>query len=170
MEMSNLLVNVLLVLFLSIIPISEVRGAIPYGILIAKLNPALVFVVSTLGNLMIIYPLLATFNNIENFLLKKFRLRQEKGFLEKILSKYFYFTEKARRKVNPYIDRYGVMGLTIYTFIPLPFTGAWTATLAAHILGMKRKTAFLSVGLGVVLASLLVFSMVFLGVSIELFI
>lgn len=169
--MSSLLVNILLVLFLSVIPMSEVRGAIPYGILVAKLDPMLVFIVSTLGNLTIIYPLLVTLNGIEKIFLKKLELgKEKKSFLKKILSKYFYFTEKTRKKVNPYIDKYGVMGLAVYTSIPLPFTGAWTATLAAHILGMRKRTAFLSVGLGVILASLLVFSMVFLGVLVELFI
>jgi len=168
--MSTLLFQVLFTLFLAVMPFSEVRGAIPYGILVAKLNPILVFTASTLANLAIIYPLLITLNSVENFLLRRLeKLSRKKVFWRKVLAKYFRFREKTRRKVNPYVNRYGVIGLAVYTSIPLPFTGAWTATFAAYILGVKWKTTFLSVGLGVVLAATLIFSMVFLGVSIKLF-
>ena len=165
--MSSLFFQLLSVLVLAVLPMSEVRGALPYGILVAKLNPLLVFVLSITGNIFVIYPLLTLLNKIEKFLLEKSDLRFFGGTLEKVVSGYIVFTEKVRRRVKPYVNRYGVVGLTLYTFAPLPFTGAWTATLAAYLLGVERKKAFGSIAFGVVLAGLLILVMIYLGVSIE---
>ena len=53
------------------------------------------------------------------------------------------------------IERYDFWGLVLFVGIPLPGTGAWTGALAAGILRMKRKKAFLAILCGVMLASLI---------------
>ncbi len=167
--MMDYLTHVLILLFLAVMPISEVRGALPYGVLIAGFHPVLAFILSVGGNIAIIYPLLYLLGWVEKFLFKTSKKNFSSKIRVKIAFLYVSFTSKIRKKVNPYVDRYGVVGLVLYTLIPLPFTGAWTASVAAHLLGMKRNTAFMAVALGVIFAGLIMLAMIFLGFSIKPF-
>jgi uncharacterized membrane protein len=50
------------------------------------------------------------------------------------------------------VDKYGFWGLFAFVAVPLPFTGAYTGTILAWLLGMHWKKAFPSVALGVLAA------------------
>ena len=64
------------------------------------------------------------------------------------------FEEKAMSKSDG-IKKYGKLGLFIFVAIPLPGTGAWTGSLAAVLLGIKPKDAFVPILLGVMTAGLI---------------
>lgn len=149
--------KVLAVFITALLPISEVRGAIPLGMALG-LSPATTFTAAIMGNFTPVPLLLALLGWSESFL--KRRLEDGGGVAAKLAHAYFNLAFKARSRAKPYVNRYGAIGLALFTAIPLPFTGAWTSSLAAHILGMDRKVALISIWLGVMLAALVVSGLV----------
>ena len=131
---------------ISAVPFIELRGAVPYGIICAGLNPITIFLVAVVVNIVII-PAIFLFLDL---------------FLEEI-SKFSSFgkivrglMDKAHERTKKYVDSYGVLGLTLFVAIPLPVTGAYTGTLAAYVLEMDRKRAMLAIATGVIIAGIIV--------------
>jgi len=122
------------------------------------LSPAATLAAAVLGNMAVVPPLLALLSGLEALLAK--RLEAGGGFLHGLSSTYFKLVTRARIRAKPYVNRYGALGLAVFTAIPLPLTGAWTASLAAHALGMDRRVALLSIWLGVLVAALIVAGLV----------
>ena len=69
---------------------------------------------------------------------------------------YSRYLVNTRRRVKKYVDKYGVLGLTLFVSIPLPVTGIWTGGIAAYLLGYSKMKASLSLLLGGVISNLLV--------------
>lgn len=133
------------VIVLSLSPIFELRGAIPYGIL-HGLNPALVFTLSVALNILLI-PVI--------FLVLSFLF--EIIFKIPILGKGLHKAmDRAHRKALPYLDKYGIIGLTLFVAVPLPVTGAYSGCLVAHLLEMDKKRAMPAIAIGVLIAGILV--------------
>jgi len=61
-----------------------------------------------------------------------------------------------RKRGKPKVDKYGFWGLTFFVAIPLPITGVYTGAALAWLLGMDWKKAFPAVGLGVIVAGIVV--------------
>lgn len=149
-----------LIFILSLLPISELRGAIPVG-LAAGVNPVLVYVVAVAGNLLPVPLILTALESVEGLLrLLVQRKSSSSGLFARftfhVFNAYLAYSERARRRVTPYVNRYGPLGLALFTAVPLPVTGAWTASLAAYLLGMGRWTALASIALGVLVAGVIV--------------
>lgn len=132
-----------IILLLSLAPLSECRGAIVYGAL-KGLDPSLTLLLSIAGNVAPAFVLPRLLSKLEEFVLRT-----------ELSTIYVRYIGYARRRVEPYVERYGFLGLTIFVSIPLPITGVYTGSLAAHVLGVKRQELALS--LGVVLAAMLTF-------------
>ncbi len=131
----------LLVIGLAVAPISEARGAIVYG-LGAGLNPYLVFLLAVLSNIIIIP---AVFWGLKQ------------AHLRKIADK--LFAHKMHKRIEKHKDalnKYGFWGLLIFTAVPLPVTGGWTAAFIAEILEINKKRALLAISIGIVIAALIV--------------
>ncbi|HCG77132.1 MAG: ligand-binding protein SH3 [bacterium (Candidatus Ratteibacteria) CG_4_10_14_3_um_filter_41_18] len=135
----------LMTLLLAIAPVSELRGAIPYGILVAKLSVAEVFTLAFLGNLLPVIPL---FFGIQSFLSWLGHFRWTRKFS-------LWFVERTKRKAV-IIEYYKAIGLALFVAIPLPLTGVWTGTIAANLFKMKFKYMFLGTVLGVLIAGIIV--------------
>lgn len=60
------------------------------------------------------------------------------------------------KKLEEKINQYGYVALTLFVAIPLPATGAWTASIISWLLGLKPKKAILAISLGVIIAGLIV--------------
>ena len=137
---------------LSVLPISEVRGAIP----LAFYNELRWFIiVLVLLNILTIPIIFLFLDNINTLLLK---IKPYKKFFEKTV-------ERTRRKIHKKIEKYGYLGLMLFVAIPLPFTGAYTGTLAAWFFKMNRKKSFIAITLGVIIASIIVSLVCFLGLK-----
>jgi len=131
------------VLLITILPISELRGGIPLGILHYGLDPLFVFSLAIIANALIFFPIF-------------FSLRL---FYSKILSRISLFDrylDSLRRRGKPKADKYGSWGLLFFVAIPLPITGVYTATALAWLLDMDWRKAFPPVGIGVVIAGIIV--------------
>jgi len=133
--------DVLIIIFLSIFPISELRGAIPLGISLG-LSPLFVFLISIFFNSIIFFPIYFGLD----LLYERFFCRFD--FVRKILKR----IEKKRKK----IDKYGYLGLVFFVAIPAPFTGAYTASVLAWLLRLNWKKSFLAISFGVVIAGIVV--------------
>lgn len=146
--------------FLSFLPISELRGAIPFAV--AHEVPWYVA-----------YPLAAFLNALVAPVCWIFLSTLHKLFLKMDWYKNFFdrFVERARVKLREKVERWGWLGIAVFVAIPLPITGAWTGTLGAWVLGLSRRKTMLAVILGVIAAGAIVTAVVLLGIqALNLFI
>lgn len=148
--------HILATLGLSMLPVSELRGAIPYG-LSQGLPFWNVFFLSIIGNLIPVIPLYFLLERILRFL-------QRFSFGRK-LSNYILNRTRSKSRV---VEVYKTIGLLIFVGIPLPMTGAWTGTIASVIFQIKFRDYLIGVIGGVLMAGTIV-SLVTLGI-IKLFV
>jgi uncharacterized membrane protein len=151
MELSS----VLTVLALAVSPISELRGAIPVAISVYHFSWYHAFLLGVIGNLIPVPFILLFLDNIS-------RLLSKVPLFDRLLKWLF---ERTRRR-GEIIERYERIGLALFVAIPLPITGAWTGSLAAVLLGLKFKYAFLSIFIGVLIAGVIVTCATLLGWTI----
>lgn len=139
----------------AMIPIFELRGAIPYAVMFHDIHPALAYVIAVVGNMLPV-PFIYLFA-------RKILLW---GKDKKFIGKFFTFCLKKGEKGGQKLQKNGGKGLFValmlFVGIPLPVTGAWTGTLAASILDIDFKKAMLAVFCGVLIAGVIV-SLVVLG-------
>lgn len=126
---------------ISMLPIIELRGGIPYGVGFG-LDPWIAYIVAVLGNLLPV-PFILLFMDIVFKILKK---------MGGIFEKFALWLEKKAYSNQEKIEKYKAFGLMIFVAIPLPGTGAWTGALAASVLGISKKKAIISIFAGVLLA------------------
>lgn len=138
-----------LVIFLtSMLPLSELRGAIPLGILVYNMPAWYAFLWAVLGNLIpIIFIIWGLDLLINKFLIHKIY----------IFNRFFtWLFERTQRKHSKKVERWGELALVIFVAIPLPGTGVWTGSLIAFVFGIPAKRAFPLIALGVLIAGILV--------------
>jgi len=133
------------VFFISMLPIFELRGAIPIGINYFHLDPIIVYIVSVTGNIVPIFFVLLFFDGI-TILFSKIPL------LSRILDSLFVRT-RSRTKL---IEKYKELALIFFVAIPLPVTGAWTGSLAAYLLKLKFWKSIFCILIGVLIAGVIV--------------
>ncbi|MDI6850789.1 MAG: small multi-drug export protein [bacterium] len=144
--MSNFITSKeLLVFVVSMLPIVELRGAIPLAVFQYNFPLYKAFTLSVVGNVLITVPLVFLIGFAEEHF-RKF------AFLSKLMDK---ILAKAN-KHKGYIEKYEFLGLFLFVAIPLPGTGAWTGALIAYLLSMNKWFAFSSISLGVLVAGILV--------------
>lgn len=131
------------VFLLAMVPIFELRGAIPLGIFVLGMNPLLAFGIAVLGNLtpnvFILWllphladPLRRRFRFVDNFL-KKTHDQHSAGFKEK-----------------------GALFIVLFVGVPIPGSGSWTGSILAYLFDLEFKKALLCISLGVMMAGLIV--------------
>ncbi|MFC1932686.1 COG2426 family protein [Chloroflexota bacterium] len=147
--------NVLVVLAIAASPISELRGAIPVAIIGFHFPWYYAFLLAIIGNLLPVPFILLFLNNLS-------RLLSKIGIFKTMLQWLFEHTRR-RGKI---IERYERIGLILFVATPLPVTGAWTGSLAAVLLGLKFKHAFLSIFAGILIAGIIVTCATLLGWTI----
>ncbi len=76
------------------------------------------------------------------------RLARRGGLPARLANLYFRYAGSARRRAEPFVRRYGFLGLVLFVSIPFPATGIWTGSLAAHLLGVERKLTHAALLLG----------------------
>ena len=142
----------LIVFLISMVPLIELRGAIPYAVgansMGADLNMVVVYIVAIIGNMLPV-PLIYLFA----------RKILEWGKDKKFIGKFFTFClekgEKGGKKLQAKAGKGLFVALMLFVGMPLPGTGAWTGTLAASILDMGFKKSVIAVMLGVIIAGVI---------------
>ncbi len=143
----------LFVFFLSMVPLVELRGAIPFAYGFKAAEPEF--------NLLWAYIIIAVGNMLPvPFIFFFARRVLEWGADKPVIGKFFTFClEKGHKGGEKLKEKAGkglFVALLLFVGIPLPGTGAWTGTLAASILDMDFKSSILAVILGVALAAVIV--------------
>lgn len=132
------------IMLLAMLPLTELRGAIPIGIAM-DLNPIAVYVASVIGSTIVSIPLILTFRHILNF------FRNIDIFLPLV--------KKVDSKIETGMKRLksiSILGIILFVGIPLPTTGTWTAAAIASILKMRIKTSLLGVLIGNMMSGIIV--------------
>ena len=135
----------LCVFFCSMIPIIELRGAIPLGAALG-LPWWQSYLLSVVGNMLPV-PIILLFVKV----VLDFMLKCKVKFFNKIASWVYAKAEKNRAK----IEKYSFWGVAIFVGIPLPMTGAWTGSLVAAFINMKFWRALFSALIGVLAAGVI---------------
>lgn len=135
----------LIVFFISILPILELRGGLIAASLL-NVSPLTGYIVSIIGNTLPVPFILLFINKILEWMGKS---------KIKWMNKLSKWLDKKARKHKDSIEKYGYLGLTLFVGIPLPGTGAWTGCLAASVLNMDKKKSFISIMLGIIMASII---------------
>ena len=135
--------NYLWVFFLSMVPVLELRAAIPVGATLG-LEWVANYLICVIGN-MIPVPIILLF------------VRHVLEWMKKIphLDKIALWVENKAQKNTPKVQKYASLGLLIFVARPLPGTGAWTGALVAAMLDMRMKYAIPSIFCGVLIAGLI---------------
>ena len=137
----------LIVFLISMVPIIELRGAIPVAVGMGlPLIPS--YIICIIGNMLPV-PFIY-------FFARKVLIW---GSDKPVIGKFFTFClekgEKGGKKLQAKAGRGLFVALLLFVGIPLPGTGAWTGTLAASLLDMDFKSSVLAVMLGVLLAGII---------------
>ena len=128
--------------FISMVPVIELRGGLPYGITLG-LDYPLVLTAAVLGNMVPVPFIIVYIRHIFTWLRKR-----SKWWDEKIAR-----LEKRAHLKGRVVRKYSTIGLCILVAIPLPGTGAWTGALVAAVLDMRLKKAIPAIFLGVCIAA-----------------
>ncbi|MEY8365939.1 small multi-drug export protein [Anaerovoracaceae bacterium 41-7] len=137
--------NLMMTMLISMVPVLELRGAIPAGVA-AGLSVKEALVVSIIGNLLPVPIIILFVRKVFDWMRKK---SERLDFLV------CRFEEKAKKQ-SVMIDKYEWFGLVLLVAVPLPGTGAWTGALVAAMLNMRLKRALPAVFIGVVIAGIVV--------------
>lgn len=132
-------------LIISMIPVIELRGAIPIGVSLG-LSHAEAMGISIIGNMLPVPFIILFIRPIFRWMTRK------SGKLARLAEK---LETKAEGKWDR-IHRYQFFALTIFVAIPLPGTGAWSGALIAAVMNMRLRNALPSILLGVLIAGVLV--------------
>ncbi|WXR62358.1 small multi-drug export protein [Peptostreptococcaceae bacterium AGR-M142] len=132
-------------LIISALPIIELRGAIPVGILQYNMNPYEVLVLSVIGSTLPSPFLIILF--------KKLIHRLEKI---KCLEKLVVYQKNRVLKKAQKLKKSKIIGLILLVAIPIPSTGAWTGSMVASLLDMRLKIAIPCILLGNIIAGIIV--------------
>lgn len=141
MELEQIIATFLI----SMIPVVELRGGLPYGIAFG-LDYPVALAAAVLGNLLPV-PFVIVF------------IRRIFAWMRRILPKCDVFITKLEKKAHlkgKIVRKYSAFGLCLFVAIPLPGTGAWTGALIAALLDIRLKKAVPAIVTGVLIAALII--------------
>jgi uncharacterized membrane protein len=144
--------DALKVIGIGILPVAELRGAIPVAISVYHFPWYTAYLLGVIGNLIPIPFILLFLNSI-------IPVMRRIPFMDRMIN---WFFARTRRK-GKMVERYEWLGLMLFVAIPLPFTGAWTGAILAVLMGLRFRYAFSSVAVGVLVAGVLVTCATVLG-------
>jgi uncharacterized membrane protein len=152
-ELVNLgIAKELIVVIISALPVIELRGALPVAINVFNMPWYWAFCLAVIGNMLPVPILLLFFESLARIVSKV-----------EVGSKLVNWVLERTRRHGKFIERYERIGLMLFVAIPLPFTGAWTGSIAAFLMGMKFRYSFLSIFCGVLISGAIVTCLCLLG-------
>lgn len=128
---------------MAMMPVVELRGAIPYGVA-SGLPIEAAYWLSVVGNLLPVPFIMLLVRRVFQM------LRRGKWWGPKIIA-----LERRAHLKGRIVTKYRLPGLVLLVAIPLPGTGAWTGALVASLLDIRLRTGFPAIALGVLIAGIL---------------
>ena len=130
---------------LAMLPISELRGAIPYAITVGKMPWQEAYVIAVVANFIPVIFILDLIGPVSEYL-RRFD----------VFDRFFDWLFARTRRKGKLIERFEILGLMLFVAIPLPVTGAWTGAVAAFVFGVRKRVAMPAIFLGIMLAGVIV--------------
>lgn len=131
---------------LATLPFTELRGAIPVGMLVFGIDGPWAAVYALIGNMAIVLLLLATLDPAT-------RMVRAWGLADRVVERVFVST---RRRHGPRFERYRDLALIGFVAVPLPGTGGWAGALAAFLFGVRLRRAFPLIAAGLIASAAVV--------------
>ena len=148
-QIFNFLPKEVTTLLLAMLPILELRGAIPWALASPPFGGGLdwqsAYLFAVIGNFLPVIPILLLLEPVSN------RLRNIR-----IFDRFFDWLFKRTRRRGKMIEKYEMLGLMLFVGIPLPVTGAWTGAVAAFIFGVRFLQSVTSIILGICISGVIV--------------
>lgn len=143
----SIIFKYLATMFIGMVPILELRGAIPIGVMTFHLSYLEAFVLSFIGNIIPIYFIVKYIRPLFDFF---GRWKIFKVIID-------WATERATRKIeeSEKLQNYTALGLFLFVAVPLPGTGAWVGSLIANFLDLPLKKAIPPLVAGVFVAGII---------------
>ena len=132
-------------LLVSVVPVIELRGAIPIGVALG-LHPFWAMLASIVGNMLPVPFIILFVHHVFTW------LKRHSSLLGRLVQK---LEDKAHNK-SALVVKYRAIGLCLLVAVPFPGTGAWTGSLVAALLDIPLREAVPTILLGVVIAGLIV--------------
>ena len=132
-------------ILLSLLPIAELRGGIPYAMANGISLPVAYFV--CVASNMLVIPIVFLF--LDTLHHQFYKIRPYRWIFDK-------WVDRTREKAEKNVSKWGYWGVMLFVAIPLPVTGAYTGALAAWLLKLDKKRSFWYLALGVVIAGIIV--------------
>lgn len=142
----------------AMLPISELRGALPLALIHYKMDFFTAYTLSVLGNMLPVVLIVYLLDPVQKFLSAHSRLFN--WFFKKLFT-------RTRSRHSKRFETMEEIALITFVAIPLPMTGAWTGALAAFVFGIPPKKSIPLIFIGILIASVIV-SALTLGVKLFL--
>jgi uncharacterized membrane protein len=130
---------------LAMLPVSELRGAIPYAVTVGKMPWQEAYVIAVIANFVPVIFILWWIGPVSEYL-RRFA----------VFDRFFDWLFARTRRKGKMIERFEILGLILFVAIPLPVTGAWTGSVAAFVFGIKKRVAFPAIFVGIMIAGVIV--------------
>jgi uncharacterized membrane protein len=135
-----------MVMAVAALPVSELRGAIPLALLGYHMPPVVAYGLAVVGNMIPVVLVLPSLALLVHVL----------GQVEVFARVFRWLFARTRRRFSGPYARWGAVALVAFVALPLPMTGAWTGCLIAYLFGIPYRQSLLLIGLGVMIAGLIV--------------
>ena len=135
----------IITLVLAALPVSELRGAIPYAIVAGGMSWQEAYIIAVIGNFIPVLPLLFLLESVSNYLMRY-----------RFFNRFFTWLFERTRRKGRLVERFEAVGLVLFVAVPLPVTGAWTGCVAAFIFKVPLKYAIPAILLGIMIAGTVV--------------
>lgn len=135
----------LAVFLVAMLPVFELRGAIPVGYAMGMTNPYLIYAIAVAGNFVPVLPIMLLLGPAERYL-RRFA----------IMDRFFNWLFKRTVSRSAVIQKYESLGLILFVAIPAPMTGAWTGSIAAYLFKLPLRMAVPCIILGILIAGVVV--------------
>jgi len=151
--------HILILFGITLVPAFELRASIPFGILSHSVHLPFGFTVQGMG---LTWPVVFIICVISNMILGTvlypfidiiMRTLERIPLVGRIWNKVVVKTQK---KIHPYVEKWGTIGVALFIAIPLPGSGSYSGALGGYLLGMSYKRFILANTVGVTLAGIAV--------------
>ena len=139
----NYIESVFAVALANFIPTTEQIGGITLGLSLG-LDPLTVLVASLTVNCLLFFPIYFGLRLLYKNVFSRIKLFQK-------------YIKRTQTKGKPYIDKYGVLGLTVFIALPSPLTGTYTASLLAWLMDLDWKRSFMAIAIGSTIGAVVIF-------------
>lgn len=146
-DLAQALPDPLVVFLMGMLPVTELQGAIIFGVTVLGMNPWIAFLSGTAGCITMAMLLLLFLERVTEF------MRKRSSLLRRLFDWLFHRTQA---KYSARISEIGHIALFTYIAIPTPGSGGWTGSLIAYVFGIPRKKAALILVSGLVVTGLIV--------------